>query len=56
MPIIKEQGGKMNAQDRPTWQDFSLAETSIETGDADFILPVDKIAAKLIELVGSGKG
>jgi chemotaxis response regulator CheB len=33
-----------------------MPETSIKTGDVDFILPVDKIAAKLIELAGSGNG
>jgi two-component system chemotaxis response regulator CheB len=54
--IIKEHGGTVIAQDRPTSQDFSMPETSIKTGDVDFILPVDKIAAKLIELAGSGNG
>jgi hypothetical protein len=32
-----------------------MPKTSIETGDVDFILPLDEIAAKLIELVGAGK-
>jgi two-component system chemotaxis response regulator CheB len=50
--IIKEQGGQVIAQDRPTSQDFSMPETSIKTGDVDFILPLDEIAHKLIELVG----
>jgi two-component system chemotaxis response regulator CheB len=54
--IIKEQGGKVIAQDRPTSQDFSMPETSIKTGDVDFILPLDEIAAKLIELAGAGRG
>ncbi|MGA2248179.1 MAG: chemotaxis protein CheB [Verrucomicrobiota bacterium] len=54
--IIKEHGGKVIAQNRPTSQDFSMPETSIKTGYVDFILPVDKIAVKLIALVGSGKG
>ncbi len=53
--IIKEQGGKVIAQDRPTSQDFSMPETSIKTGDVDFILPLDKIAPKLMELVGAGR-
>ena len=52
--IIKEQGGKVIAQDRPTSQNFSMPETSIKTGDVDFILPLDEIAPKLIELVGTG--
>lgn len=51
--IIKEQGGMVIAQDRPTSQDFSMPETSIKTGDVDFILPVNEIAPKLMELVGA---
>src|SRR5476649_2494082 len=54
--IIKEQGGQVIAQDRPTSQDFSMPETSIKTGDVDFILPLNEIAPKLIELVGAGSG
>lgn len=53
--IIKDKGGKVIAQDRPTSQDFSMPETSINTGDVDYILPLDRIAAKLIELVTSRK-
>lgn len=44
------------AQDRPTSKDFSMPETSIKTGDVDFILPLDKIAPKLMELAGAGSG
>jgi two-component system chemotaxis response regulator CheB len=54
--IIKDHGGQVIAQDRPTSQDFSMPETSIRTGDVDFILPLDQIAAKLIGLVGAGRG
>jgi two-component system chemotaxis response regulator CheB len=54
--IIKEKGGKVIAQDRPTSQDFSMPETSIKTGDVDFILPLNEIAPKLMELVGAGRG
>lgn len=49
--IIKERGGQVIAQDRSTSQDFSMPETSINTGDVDFILPLPAIAPKLIELV-----
>jgi two-component system, chemotaxis family, protein-glutamate methylesterase/glutaminase len=49
--IIKEQGGQVIAQDRPTSQDFSMPETSIKTGDVDFVLPLNEIAPMLIELV-----
>jgi len=54
--IIKERGGTVIAQDRPTSQDFSMPETSIKTGDVDFILPLNAIAPKLIKLVGAGRG
>jgi two-component system chemotaxis response regulator CheB len=53
--IIKKLGGQVIAQDRPTSQDFSMPETSIKTGDVDFILPLNEIAPKLIELVGVPK-
>jgi two-component system, chemotaxis family, protein-glutamate methylesterase/glutaminase len=54
--IIKENGGQVIAQDRPTSQDFSMPETAIKTGDVDFILPLDQIAPKLVMLVGAGTG
>jgi two-component system chemotaxis response regulator CheB len=54
--IIKEKGGTVIAQDRPTSQDFSMPETSIKTGDVDFILSLNAIAPKLIELVGADRG
>ena len=54
--IIKQYGGQVIAQDRPTSEDFSMPETSIETGDVDFILPLDEIAPKLIALTGVGSG
>jgi two-component system chemotaxis response regulator CheB len=54
--IIKDKGGTVIAQDRPTSKDFSMPETSIKTGDVDFILPLDQIAPKLMELVGAGSG
>jgi two-component system chemotaxis response regulator CheB len=52
--IIKDQGGQVIAQDRPTSENFSMPETSIKTGDVDFILPLNQIAAKLIALVRAG--
>jgi len=54
--IIKEQGGQVIAQDRPTSENFSMPETSIQTGDVDFILPLDEIASKLLELVEADRG
>jgi len=52
--IIKDKGGKVIAQDRATSENFSMPETSIETGDVDFILPLDEIAPKLMDLVSAG--
>ncbi|MCX6847977.1 MAG: chemotaxis protein CheB [Verrucomicrobia bacterium] len=49
--IIKDRGGRVIAQDRPTSQDFSMPQTSIATGDVDFILPLTEIAPMLIELI-----
>jgi two-component system chemotaxis response regulator CheB len=49
--IIKDKGGTVIAQDRPTSENFSMPETSIKTGDVDYILPLDKIAPMLIALV-----
>jgi two-component system chemotaxis response regulator CheB len=53
--IIKEQGGMVIAQDRPTSENFSMPETSIKTGDVDFVLPLNKIAPKLMEWVGASR-
>ena len=50
--IIKDHAGIVIAQDRPTSENFSMPETSINTGDVDFILPLTEIAPRLIELVG----
>jgi len=54
--VVKDHGGTVIAQDRPTSRDFSMPETSIRTGDVDFILPLDEIAAKLIQLVKARPG
>ena len=53
--IIKENGGTVIAQDRPTSENFSMPETSIKTGDVDYILPLEEIAPMLIALVWAGK-
>ncbi len=50
--LIKQQGGMVIAQDRPTSQDFSMPQSSIQTGDVDYILPLAAIASKLITLAG----
>ena len=53
--VIKDEGGMVIAQDRPTSENFSMPETSIETGDVDFILPLDEIGPKLAKLVGADR-
>lgn len=53
--IVKERGGKVIAQDRPTSQDFSMPQTSIATGVVDFILPLSEIAPMLVELISPGQ-
>lgn len=53
--IIKDNGGTVIAQDRTTSHDFSMPETAINTGDVDFILSLNAIAPKLIELVAAGR-
>lgn len=53
--IIKDHGGTVIAQDLPTSQDFSMPQTAIETGDVDFILPLEEIAPRLVQLVGMGE-
>src|ERR1019366_9014446 len=53
--IIKQQGGMVIAQDRPTSENFSMPETSIKTGDVDYILPLGEIAPMLIALVWAGE-
>jgi len=53
--IIKDHGGKVIAQDRPTSLDFSMPQTSIQTGEVDFILPLEEIAPKLVDLVRPGR-
>jgi two-component system chemotaxis response regulator CheB len=49
--IIKDKGGTVIAQDRPTSENFSMPETSIKTGDVDYILPLDQISSMLIALL-----
>ena len=49
--IVKDKGGTVIAQDRPTSENFSMPDTAIKTGDVDYILPLDQIAPMLIALV-----
>jgi len=53
--IIKQHGGTVIAQDRESSEDFSMPQSSINTGEVDFILPLTEIGGKLIELVAAGR-
>lgn len=53
--IIKKMGGMVIAQDRPSSFDFSMPDSSIQTGKVDFILPLDGIAPKLVQLIAANR-
>ena len=44
-------GGTVIAQDEETSEFFSMPSAAIETGQVDFILPVDEIPQALVALV-----
>lgn len=52
--IKKELGGSTISQDESTCVIYGMPKAAAETGDVDFVLPLEKIAGKLIELVDSG--
>jgi two-component system chemotaxis response regulator CheB len=52
---IKKSGGVVIAQDQTSSEYFGMPGASIETGSVDFILPLEKIPLKLIELTSSGR-
>jgi two-component system chemotaxis response regulator CheB len=47
---IKASGGTTIAQDEQSSAFFGMPHAAIETGAVDFVLPLDQIAAKLVEL------
>jgi two-component system, chemotaxis family, protein-glutamate methylesterase/glutaminase len=51
---IKKMGGTVIVQDEKTSEFFGMPAAAIQTGDADFILPLDEIASALITLVMKG--
>jgi two-component system, chemotaxis family, protein-glutamate methylesterase/glutaminase len=50
---IKAMGGKVIAQDKETSVVFGMPQSAIETGCVDLVLPLDKIADAIINMVGS---
>lgn len=51
---IKNMGGVVIAQNKETSQVFGMPAAAIETGCVDFILPLEKIAGALTDLVCKG--
>lgn len=51
---IKQMGGTVIAQDRATSGVFGMPGAAIATGCVDFILPIDKIAEAIVNLVHKG--
>jgi two-component system, chemotaxis family, protein-glutamate methylesterase/glutaminase len=51
---VKAMGGIVIAQDQKTSEHFGMPGTAIKTGCVDFVLPLDQIAGKLIDLVTTG--
>ncbi len=49
--LIKELGGKIIAQDQATSKAFGMPQSAIKTGCVDLILPIDEIAAGIVNLV-----
>ena len=48
---IKKMGGTIVAQDEVTSEYFGMPGAAIDTGDVDFVLPLDEIAPALVKLV-----
>ena len=48
---VKRAGGIVIAQDEATAEWFSMPRSAIGTGAVDYVLPLDRIGAKLVELL-----
>jgi two-component system chemotaxis response regulator CheB len=51
---IKKMGGTVIVQDEKTSEFFGMPAAAIQTGNTDFILPLDEIASALVTLVTKG--
>jgi two-component system, chemotaxis family, protein-glutamate methylesterase/glutaminase len=49
--LVKQMGGTVIAQDRPTSQSFGMPGAAIHTGCVDAVLPLGEIAPALVHLV-----
>jgi len=50
---VSEAGGIVIAQDEATPQNFSMPRSAIKTGSVDYVLPLDEIAPKLLDLLSA---
>jgi chemotaxis response regulator CheB len=53
---VKQHGGIVIAQDRATSQIFDMPRSAIETGCVDHVLPIERIAHALEDIVGPAQG
>jgi two-component system chemotaxis response regulator CheB len=51
---IKKMGGTVIVQDEKTSEFFGMPGAAIQTGSADFVLPLDEVASALVTLVMKG--
>jgi two-component system chemotaxis response regulator CheB len=51
---IKKMGGTVIVQDERTSEFFGMPGAAIQTGSADFVLPLDEVASALVTLVMKG--
>lgn len=51
---IKKMGGTVIAQDEKTSEFFGMPGAAVNTGNVDFVLPLDEIASALVTLVMKG--
>ena len=51
---IKKMGGTVIVQDEKTSEFYGMPGAAMQTGSADFVLPLDEIAPALVTLVGAG--
>jgi len=51
LAAVKKMGGTIIAQDRDTSEFFGMPSAAIDTGNVDFVLPLEEIPAALMKLV-----
>ncbi len=52
---IKKMGGKVIAQDQANSESFRMPESAINNGSVDWVVPLDEIAATLMNLLTQDK-